>query len=141
MVDLGANPFVFSNTGRTQFGIWRLSNLTSLPSLKSVYFPVRSFACCSPVCKFDLSEPWFYKNGAFPAEFQHKLGEGASSTVIRGTFQQKDAAFKFVKIRKEHQLRDQVMDALNDLNKQLSEMTSIQSTMGNKIVKFYGHFR
>ena len=141
MIDLGANPFVVSQTGNTQLDTYDLSHLDNLPTLKSIFFPIQPFACCNKECVFDLSEPWFYKNGTFPGQFEEIIGNGASSIVLRGTFQHKKAAFKFVETQKDHQKRLLVGDSLKDLNKQLNDMTSIQSVYGNKIVQFYGHFR
>ena len=159
IIDFGANPFVVSHTGNT--GIFYTPGLNNLPTQKSVYFPIQSFACCNKQCEFDLSEPWFYKNGTFPGHFETKIGQGASSIVLRGTFQHKKAAFKFVEIENEPSPIVDVMDlfktfkigetqkfrqmkmkdTLKELNKQLNDMTSVQSVSGNKIVQFYGHFR
>ena len=141
MIDLGANPFVVTNTGHVQFDSYDLSYLDNLPTQKSIFFPTQSFACCNKECVFDLSEPWFYKTGTFPGQFEAIIGQGASSIVLRGTFQHKQAAFKFVEIENEPSLKENVMGTLEELNKQLNDMTSIQSVSGNKIVQFYGHFR
>ena len=140
MIDLGANPFVLT-TGDTQFETYNLSYLDNLPTQKSIFFPVKSFACCNKDCEFDLSESWLYKNGTFPGQFEEILGQGASSIVLRGTFQHKKAAFKFVEIENQSNSKKYVMDSMKELNKQLNDMTSIQSVNGNKIVQFYGHFR
>ena len=141
MIDLGANPYVVDHNGTTQFDFYDLSYLDNLPTQKSIFFPIQPFTCCNEECEFDLSEPWFYKNRTFPGQFEAVIGQGASSIVLRGIFQHKKAAFKFVETEKEHQWRDQVSDGLKDLSKQLNDMTSIQSVSGNKIVQFYGHFR
>ena len=47
---------------------------------------------------------------------------------------------KFVKIGSQT-YQTIVRDSLKTLDEKLSEMTSIQSTVGSKIVKFYGHYR
>ena len=141
MIDFGVNPFVVIDSGYTQFDINNLSHLHNLPTQKSIFFPTQSFACCNKDCKFDLSEPWLYKNGTFPGQFEEILGQGASSIVLRGTFQHKKAAFKFVEIKNQSNSKKYVMDSLKELNKQLNDMTSIQSVSGNKVVQLYGHFR
>ena len=141
MIDFGVNPFVVIDSGYTQFDINNLSHLHNLPTQKSIFFPTQSFACCNKDCEFDLSEPWFYNDGTFPGHFEAVIGQGASSIVLRGTFQHKKAAFKFVEIENEPSPKENVMGTLEELNKQLNDMTSIQSVSGNKIVQFYGHFR
>ena len=141
MIDFGANPFVVFNDGNTQFETYNLSYLDNLPTQKSVFFPVQSFACCNDQCEFDLSDSWYYKTGTFPGKFEKVIGRGASSTVLSGTFQHKKAAFKFVEIETKKNPKAQIGDRINYLNKQLNDMTSIQSVVGNEIAQFYGHFR
>ena len=141
MIALGANPFVVHISGTTQFDTYNLSYLDNLPTQKSIFFPVQSFACCNKKCDSDLSEPWFYKTGTFPGKYKKVIGKGASSTVLRGIFQRKESAFKFVEIVNEKNPKDDMMYNINYLNKQLNDMTSVQSVSGNKIVQFYGHFR
>ena len=68
------------------------------------------------------------------------IGQGASATVLRGDWFGKKAAFKFVEIGTQIR-QEKTEDNLKALNEKLSEMNTIQSTEGSKIVDFYGHYR
>ena len=84
--------------------------------------------------------PWFYRTGVFDGEFNSVFGQGAAGTVISGKWFGKKAAFKFVEI-KSQKFEEKATDVLKTLDKKLSEMISIQSTAGSKIVSFFGHYR
>ena len=139
MIDKGANPFVLSSHGNTQFEIHNLRRLSKLQPQKSVYFTTRPFEG-EFKDKTSFPEPWFYENGVFDGKFSKFLGKGAAGTVLSGEWFGKKAAFKFVEVgtQKNHTY---TKDALKTLAGKLTEMTSIQSTVGSKIVKFYGHYR
>ena len=140
MIEQEANPFVVNYGGYDQFTFWNLSKscLSDLPKIKSVYFTIRPH-----VSEFkdrdDFLNPWFYRTGVF-GSFGSVIGHGASATVISGDWFGKRAAFKFVEIGTQIR-QERIEDNLKVLNDKLSEMTSIQSTEGSKIVKFYGHYR
>ena len=139
MIARGANPFVVTYGGNTQFDMANLDYLSNLPSQKSVYFTTRPLLDEHKE-QNEFQRPWFYKTGVFNGKFDCAIGKGAAGTVIRGAWFGKKAAFKFVEIRNQ-KLPDFVEDGLKTLDEKLSEMTSIQSTVGSKIVSFYGHYR
>ena len=90
--------------------------------------------------KSEFQDPWFYETGVFDGKFSSIIGQGAAGTVISGEWFGKKAAFKFVQIGTQ-KFEEQSHDALRCLNEKLSEMISIQSTFGSRIVSFYGHYR
>ena len=136
MIDKGANPFVVSYKGSTQASKTR--GLSNLPTQKSVYFITRHFQG-EFARKINFPDPWFYRTGVF-GKFQDVIGRGASGIVVSGDWFGRNAAFKFVDIGVQKYQKN-VEDSLKILNERLSEMSSIQSTAGSKIVTFYGHYR
>ena len=89
----------------------------------------------------DFPSPWYYNIGIY-GQFKENpvIGEGAAGIVLKGKWFGRNAAFKFVHIRSQ-QFEDSVLDNLKNLKKKLSEMTSMQTTKGTKMVKFLGHYR
>ena len=132
MINRGANPFVIGSAGKSHYELFNLDHLYNLPNRKSVYFTTRPFE--------GFLDPWFYENGVFDGKFEFKIGQGASGTVISGEWFGKKAAFKFVEIGAQ-MFQVNVKDNLETMEKKLSEMISVQSTVGSKIVTFYGHYR
>ena len=139
MIDKGANPFIVQYGGESHFEIDDLSNLSNLPTEKSVYFVTRPLVD-NDVTNNDFCDPWFYRNGVFDGKFDSAIGQGASGRVVSGEWYGKKAAFKFVEMQNQ-EFEKKAADALKVLDDKLSEMTSIQATKGSKIVKFYGHYR
>ena len=139
MIERGANPFVVDYDGDTSFDKCNLDFLPNLPGQKSVYFTTRPL-----LNEFkeqnSFQDPWFYETGIFDGKFSSLIGQGASGTVVKGEWFGKKAAFKFVEIGIQENLGF-VQDNLENLNEKLSEMISIQQTVGSKIVAFYGHYR
>ena len=132
---MGANPHVISYTGKTQYGIWSLSGLSNIPTIKSVFFQIREF-------NSDMPSAWEYETGVYnQGHFGQVRGSGGEGTVIEGRWQnKKPAAFKFVEVRNQKFMKN-VEDGLNDMNERLSEMTNMQVTSGSAILKFEGHYR
>ena len=139
MIDKEANPFVVDFNGFTQFQLLSLGHLSNLPSKKSVFFTTRSFEGGFEQ-KISFQEPWFYRNGVLDGKFGLLIGQGATGSVISGEWFGKKAAFKFVEVGKQ-KFQAETKDSLETLDDKLSEMISIQSTTGSKIVNFYGHYR
>ena len=139
MVDRGANPFVVQSNGETQFDILNLGHLSNLPSQKSIYFTTRPLPD-EFKHQNEFPDPWFYKTGIFNGKYNSMIGRGAAGTVVSGEWFGKQAAFKFVEIGAQKYQTD-IKDSLKTLDEKLSEMISIQSTVGSKIVIFYGHYR
>ena len=141
MINRGVNPYVVDHNGLSQFELWNLSNMSNLPSSRSIFFSIEPFKCfCDVKCQSDLSNPWFYRNGIFDGKFDYVIGKGASGVVLHGYCHGVEAAFKFVDIG-EQQFLEYVTDNLAELNRKLGEMRSIQATRGSKILDFHGHFR
>ena len=97
MIDKGANPFIVAYGNETQFEINSLSNLSNLPTQKSIFFTIRPLES-NDKSKVDFLNPWFYRTGVFDGKFGSVIGQGASGTVISGEWYGKRAAFKFVDI-------------------------------------------
>ena len=139
MIDRGVNSFVVNNDGGTRFQIDNLSFSLNMPNKKSIYFTTRPLP--DEFKKQNVfPDPWFYQTGVFNGKFVTKIGQGAAGTVMSGEWFGKKAAFKFVDIGTQ-KLPESIKDGLKSLDEKLSEMTSIQSTIGSKIVSFYGHYR
>ena len=139
MIDRGANPFVVSYGGKTPFDRYNLDSLSNLPSQKSIFFTTRPLPDELKE-QTEFPDPWFYKTGVFKGKFDSVIGQGAAGTVISGEWFGKKAAFKFVEIGNQ-KYQELMHDALKTLEEKLSEMTSIQSTVGSKILSFHGHYR
>ena len=138
MIDRGANPFIVTNGGQT----WaersqHLPNVTKMQ--KSIFFTTRPLPYEFKE-QNEFLDPWFYKTGIFDGKFDSVIGQGASATVLRGDWFGKKAAFKFVEIGSQ-KFQEKSDEALKSLSDKLSEMISIQSTEGSKIVSLYGHYR
>ena len=139
MIQKGANPFVVSYLDQVESTLLNLakSNLSNLPSQKSVYFTVRPH-----VVKFededDFLDPWFYRTGVF-GTFDSVIGHGASGIVLRGDWFGRKAAFKFVDVGTQYDPEHH--STLKTLNEKLLEITSIQEAEGRGILPFYGHYR
>ena len=140
MIDKGANPFVVAFDDSDQFTNCSLAkaNLSNLQTKKSVFFTIRPFIGGNKD-KGVFVDPWFYLTGVF-GSFDSVIGQGASGTVLSGVWFGRKAAFKFVEIGRQ-KFQEDVRDSLIVLNEKLSEMTSIQSTEGSKILSFFGHYR
>ena len=142
MVNRGVNPYVVDYDGGSQFDLYEdFSNLSSLPTSKSIFFSIEPFECfCDTKCDSDLSNPWFYINGVFDGQFDYEIGRGASGVVLHGFCHGIEAAFKFIDVGKQ-EWQQYIVDSLTQIDKKLGEIKSIQTTKGSKIVQFYGHFR
>ena len=141
MINHGVNPFVVAHFGKDELENWNLSNLSNLPTEKSIYFSIDPFNCfCDQECDFDLSTSWFYKNGVFDGKFDYTIGKGGSGIVLHGFCHGVEAVYKFVDIGKQ-EFQENASDALAELNRKLGEMRSIRATSGSKTLKFYGHYR
>ena len=141
MIDSGVNPYVVDYSAESQFDEWSLSDLSNLPTSKSVFFSVEPLKCfCDQKCDSDLSTPWFYKNGVFDGKLDEIIGNGTSGVVLHGLCHGVEAAFKFIEIGRQN-WQEYAEDGIAELNRQLGEMGSIQTTEGSKIVSFFGHFR
>ena len=141
MINRGVNPYIVNYRGRNKFEYSNLSNLSNLPTSKSIFFSIKAFKCfCDEKCDSDLSNPWFYKNGIFDGQFDYLIGRGASGIVLHGYCHGVEAAFKYVDIGRQKQLTFS-SDGLAELNRKLGEMRSIQATKGSKVLDFKGHFR
>ena len=142
MIDMGVNPFLVSTLDDCDaFTSWNLegSNLSNLPTKKSIYFTIRPLPDDFKD-KGDFLAPWFYQTG-FYGNCDTVIGQGASGVVLSGDWFQKKAAFKFVEIGKQKMLGSLTEDHLKAMDQNLSEMTWNQSTKGSKIISFYGHYR
>ena len=136
MIDKGVNPYIMKWNGGTQYDIHSLSssNLINLPKLKSVYFPIVDFN------NKELLVLWQYKTGVFPGKFNRLIGSGGEGYVLEGEWDNIEAAFKFVGVEKQKP-KTFVHETLDDLEKELGEMKTMQTTIGTAIMPLIGHFR
>ena len=139
MINRGVNPFVVHYNDKSQFDIENLGHLSNLPKRKSVFFITRPLPDEFQTQNKFL-DPWFYTTGVFDGKFDFVIGKGSSGTILSGEWFGKKTAFKFVEIGTQEWQEDN-KDNLKTLNEKLSEMTSIQSIAGSKIVTLYGHYR
>ena len=137
MVYRGANPYVVAHNGRTWAN--ETCHLSNLPTQKSVFFTTRPLP---DVFRHqnEFEDPWLYRSGVFKGKFKSVIDQGASGIVLKGEWFGMKAAFKFVEIGVQ-KVSNSVEEGLKTLDQKLSEMISLQSTSGSKIVSFYGHYR
>ena len=133
---MGANPFILNHVGQSDYDFYKLGNfgLKNLPSVKSIYFPVRSFETGS------LLHPWTYTSGVYPGCYTKVVGYGGEGIVIQGKWAGIKAAFKFVPLRSQ-KLANHALEALTDLYDKLSQMIEMDATEGSEILKLLGHYR
>ena len=136
MLDQGANPFVKDGNGTTNYDGFNLSNsnLTSIPNKKSVFFPIVDFGNSA------LLGPCQYLTGVFPGQFNRLIGSGGEGHVVAGVWNNEMAAFKWVLVGKQEE-KPSVEETLADMEKKLSEMRTMQMTIGTSIMPIIGHFR
>ena len=133
MIGLGVNPHIRDPYGKTNYDAYGLSNLNNLPSVKSVFYPIKNFPTGN------LGEPWFYTTGVYDGKFGRVIGKGGEGTVIEGEWNGKPAAFKFVEIKGLKVTNYD--DVMADMNERLKEMTEMMATPGDAILPFQAHFR
>ena len=79
--------------GSTRFNDYDLSKLKNIPSVKSVFFPIKTFP------SGNLGESWYYTTGIYDGKFGRVIGKGGEGKVIQGGWNEKPAACKFVQMR------------------------------------------
>ena len=136
MIDMGANPFILEYKGQSQYDFYKLGTfgLKNLPSVKSIYFSVRSFETGN------LPHPWTYTSGVYPGFYSQVVGFGGEGIVIQGKWAGIKAAFKFVQLRNQ-KISNDATESLNGLYDKLSQMIEMDTTSGSKILNLLGHFR
>ena len=136
MLNQGANPFVKDRNGNVQYDLNNLSSsdLKNVSKKKSVFFPIVDFGNNA------LLGPWQYKTGVFPGNFTRLVGSGGEGHVVAGVWNNEKAAFKWVLVGKQEN-RTYTKDSLADMEKKLSEMRTMQTTIGTSIMPIIGHFR
>ena len=136
MIDMGVNPFILNHVGQSNYDFYKLASfgLKNLPSVKSIYFSVRSFETGS------LLHPWTYTSGVYPGCYSKVVGLGGEGIVIQGKWASIKAAYKFVPLRNQ-KLTTHANEALTDLYDKLSQMIEMDATKGSKILNLLGHFR
>ena len=134
MIDLWANPYIRDVNCDTDYDVLGLSNLNNLPSVKSVFYPIKKFLTGN------LGEPWCYSTGVYDGKFGRVIGKGGEGTVIQGEWNGQPAAFKFVQM-KGLKLIHEYEDNIADMNKRLKEMTEMLTTPGDAILSLEAHYR
>ena len=134
MIDLGANPLIKNAIGKAHYDRFGLSSLNNLPSVKSVFYPIKKFSTGN------LGEPWCYTTGVYDGNFGRVIGKGGEGTVIQGEWNGQPAAFKFVEM-KGLKIRKDYDDILADMNERLKEMTEMLATPGDSILSLEAHYR
>ena len=122
------------HSGRSDFDMFSFDSLTNIPTVKSIFFPIKSFP------SGNLDRPFHYENGVYPGQFCRVVGKGAEGVVIEGVWNNEKAAFKFVRVKDQKAMK-KVEDGLADMNDRLREMLEMESITGSNILKFNGHFR
>ena len=136
MLDKGANPFVKDCNDETEYDFRSLSssNLTNVPKEKSIFFSVVDFGNST------LLGPWQYLTGVFPGQFNRLIGSDGEGHVVTGTWNNEQAAFKWVSAGKQEE-KTFTNEALADMETNLREMRTMQTTIGSSIMPILGHFR
>ena len=134
MIDLGANPHIRDGNCATNYDDFRLSNLNNLPSVKSVFHPIKKFP------SGNLGEPWCYTTGVYDGKFGRVIGKGGEGTVIEGEWNGQPAAYKFVEM-KGIKYGKNYDESMADMNERIKEMTEMMATPGDAILPFQAHFR
>ena len=128
------NPHVQDCDGYSNYKFHSLESLSNVPSIESIFFPIKSFL------SGNLASPFHYENGVYPGQFCQFIGKGAEGIVIQGVWANEKAAFKFVEVR-DQKFMKMVEDGLADMNSSVREMIEMESISGSNILKFNGHFR
>lgn len=132
MIDAGVNSNIINSS---PYGTWSLSDVSNIPTTKSVYFLVKKFR----IFNYD---PWFYESGVFPAEYNDSIGFGGEGSVIGAEYNGIEVALKYVEIKqKEWNKMQNTKEVWLDLESQLNEMNQMNSVKGTSILKLIGHFR
>ena len=126
MIQRGANPHVLDHDGDTDYNMYSFDSVTNIPTVKSIFFPIKSFS------NGNLGRPFHYENGVYPGQFCRVVGKGAEGVVIEGIWNNEKAAFKFVQVRNPE---------FGNMNARVREMLEMGSTIESNILKFNGHFR
>ena len=134
MIDLGANPKIRKVNGETEADRFDLYNFKNVPSVKSAFFPIKSFPTGN------LGNPWYYTTGVYDGKFERVVGKGGEGTVVQGEWNGQQAAYKFVDMKR-LKFIDKHVDAMVDMSERLKEMTEMMSTTGDAILPFEAHFR
>ena len=144
MIDRGANPHIIDGKGEAQYDLFDFSKLENVPSIKSVFFPIKNFTASN------LGDPGCYTTGVYDGKFGQVIGKGGEGTVIQGEFNGRPAAFKFVQVKglkmnlEEYRALGanvKLDDVVADVNERLKEMTEMMATPGQAILPFEAHFR
>ena len=134
MIRREANPHILNHHGNSGYNLYSLGSLSNVPSIESIYFPIKSFP------SGNLASPFHYENGVYPGNFCQVIGKGAEGIVIQGNWGNEKAAYKFVEVR-DQKFIEKVKDNLADMNARVREMIEMESITGSNILKFNGHFR
>ena len=94
MIDHGFNPHIRNVKGTTQHELYGLSNLKNVPSVKSVFYPIKNF----PTGNLDNS--MCYTTGVYDAKYGRVIGMGGEGVVIQGEWNGRSAAYKFVEVKR-----------------------------------------
>ena len=134
MINRGANPHVKYHNGISEYERWSLDSLSNLPTIESIFYPIKSFS------SGNLPKPFNYETGVYPGKYGRIIGRGGEGTVIQGEWGNEPCAFKFVEI-KNQQLHGSVSEALADMNTRLREMIEMETISGSSILKLESHYR
>ena len=134
LIDHGANPHIRNTDDKTYYDAFDLSNLNNVPSVKSIFYPIKRFTTGN------LGDSWFYTTGVYDGKFTQVIGKGGEGIVIRGEWNGQPAAYKFVEM-KGQKITDTYDDNMADMEERLTEMTEMMATPGDAILHFEAHFR
>ena len=134
MINRGANPHVRRHDDKSQYEMYSLDYLSNVPSIESIYFPIKSFP------SGNLSKPFNYETGVYPGQYGRVIGRGGEGTVIQGIWANQPCAYKFVEVR-DQKYMETTNDNLKDMNVRLKEMIEMENITGTQILKLEGHHR
>ena len=134
MINRGANPHVRQFDDKSQYEMYSLNSLSNVPSIESIYYPIKSFPSGT------LPKPFNYITGVYPGKYGRVIGRGGEGIVIQGEWGNEPCAFKFVEVRDQKHTQF-VHDNLEDMNARLREMIEMEKISGANILKLEGHYR
>ena len=94
------------------------------------------------------TKPWFYVTGVLNNCLAKdvkgnlvEIGRGGQGIILEGNWCNKSAAFKFVRIKQEREMKIHTHQVIAEMNNQVNEMKAMNKIQGERFVKLYDHFR
>lgn len=150
MMKLGVNPRIVNLFGQSQHQLLKENNSDNnelmqqcLKNAKSVYFSMEDENCdtnCVNPCVSALTRYIVHKGIFIDPDKAKCVGVGSSGGVFEGRWHSKEAAFKFIRIKRYKSKSDSIT-SLSDLQENISEFINQRSIQGPGVLKPIGFYR